>query len=61
MGIKDIKIALKSSDWLSSFQCKCAKKKRRESKMLRGIPTLAHPPREGEELVKRDGEEQLVS
>lgn len=28
--------------------------------MLRGIPTLAHPPRSGEELVKRDGEEQLV-
>ena len=29
--------------------------------MLRGIPTLAHPRREGEELVRRDGEEQLVS
>ena len=29
--------------------------------MLRGIPTLVHPPREGEERVKRDGEEQLVS
>ena len=29
--------------------------------MLRVIPTVVHPPREGEELVKRDGEEQLVS
>ena len=29
--------------------------------MLRDIPTLVHPPREGEERVKRDGEEQLVS
>lgn len=59
LGVRDRKMALKASDWLSSLQCQCANK--RESKTLTGIPTVVHPPREGEELVKRDGEEQLVS